>query len=372
MKPKTPQVAGQEVGVDIGTAFMVAARPGADPKKVAYTSLRNCFLVLPDEQASSLDIAGVPYSQGKLGLYVLGNDAVNMAGVLGEELRRPLSNGFISAKEEQGKELMQMILENILLSKDAPKPSGETVAFSVPGPVFKPMSGVTAHNPGSHLNLNFHRDFFKGLLANMGFNPIPVNEAVAITYCETATPADKNEIPLTALSISFGAGMTNVALTYRSMPVKMFSIPFGGDYIDRGAAETTASPTAQITLLKERGVDLLTGRMIEAESSDDAQTARQAEAISLMYRELLNNLVETTNQFFALPTNRVEIKETIPVIISGGTTMSPQFDALFQEIFMANKSMRFRLLDQHRRAASPLDATARGALQFAKLMSQKA
>jgi hypothetical protein len=371
-------------GVDIGTAFMVAAqfKPGDDTlSKSALASTRNCFLVIPADQEESLDAAGVPYVKSAMGdhLYLLGNDAVNMAGVLGEELRRPMADGFISSKEEMSKELMQVLLRYILGLKAGERGRGETVAFSIPGQVFTPATHAGSHAPThNHLNLNFHRDFFKGLLTDMGFNPIPVNEAVALTYCEVPTVAapkkgEVADLPLTALSLSFGAGMTNIALTYKSMPVKTFSIPFGGDFIDKGAAETTNTPTAQITILKERGVDLLTGKIVNRseEDGDDAQSDRQAEAISLMYKDLLSRLVETTNQFFALPQNRSEIKEVIPVIVSGGTTLAPKFMELFDDVFMSNLKVRFKVHAEPRRSSTPLDATARGCLQFARMRPAK-
>ena len=379
MTPSVPHV----LGVDVGTAFMVTAKfkPGDESlSKANLSSSRNCFLVLPAEQEDSLIAADVPFvhSKEKGHLYVLGNDAVTLAGVLGEELRRPMADGFISSREEMGKELMQVILRRILGLGDDEKGHGETIAFSIPGQVYN-LTGASTHPSHNHLNLNFHRDFFKGLLTDMGFNPVPVNEAVALTYAEThaVAPPKKGEvadIPLTALSLSFGAGMTNVALTYKSLPVKTFSIPFGGDFIDRGAAETTNTPTAQITILKERGVDLLSGKIVDRDEEkygDDAQSDRQAEAIALMYKDLLQRLVETTNQFFALPANRTEIKEVIPVIVSGGTTLAPKFLELFDDVFMQNLNVRFKVHREPRKSQTPLDATARGCLQFARMRSTK-
>ena len=88
-------------GVDIGTAYIVSAR--ADETNTKISSVRDCFLALPLDQAPSLEISGVEYVEGKEEVYVVGNEAVNLVGVMGGELRRPLSKGFISAKEEDGK-----------------------------------------------------------------------------------------------------------------------------------------------------------------------------------------------------------------------------------------------------------------------------
>src|SRR5574343_1203484 len=103
---------GRVIGVHIGTAYIVAARAGE--KKTEISSVRDCFLALPSDQAPALDISGVEYIEGQEEIYVVGNEAVNLVGVLGGELRRPLSRGFISAKEEDGKEILKLILKQIL------------------------------------------------------------------------------------------------------------------------------------------------------------------------------------------------------------------------------------------------------------------
>lgn len=355
-------------GVDIGTAYMVCAQSDETHNdKIRLNSVRNCFIVQPPEQAMSLDISGVPYIEGHQGLYILGQDAVELAGVTGEELRRPLSQGFISAKEEQGKEVVSLILSKIMGS---PSKSGDVVAFSVPGPVYN-TTGVLQHNPASQVNLGFHSAFFKDLLTSLGYNAIPVNEAVAVAYSEMMEPKNKQHLPLTALAISFGAGMVNIALVYKSMLVRSFSLNMGGDYIDRGAAEATSSPVSQITLLKEHGVDLLTGKIVNRDETHDAQSDRQAEAISIMYRDLLSKVTEAINSFFAMPANRTEIPDTIPVVVSGGTCLSPKFMELFDEVVIQGLDVRFKFWAEPVRAQNPLNSVALGTLAIARMRSSK-
>jgi len=352
-------------GIDIGTAFMVAARDNSD-SNLKISSVRDCFLTLPLEQAPMLEMSDISFVKGQNSLYVVGNDAVNLSGVLGGELRRPLSKGFISAKEEEGKAVVSLILEQIL---GKPLMDNEPVAFSIPGPVYD----MNADFSSDQTELTFHSRFFKELLEGLGYKARPINEAMAITYSETLNPQD-NALPLTALSISFGAGMTNVALTYKSLLVRSFSIPFGGDYIDAGAAKATDSPISHITMLKEHGVNVAgqstnKTRIENPLDSHDSQSDRQADAIALMYRDLLTKLVESTNKFFSLPSNRTEIKETIPVIYSGGTSMVPGFSDLFKDVFMDNLSLRFKVEPEAKSAAYPMDATSRGALNFIRLVS---
>jgi hypothetical protein len=359
MTDKTTEKKELGIGLDIGTAFIVSAK-SADKKTVKINSVRDCFLELPLEQASALDIAGVEYLQGEQKLYVVGTDAMNLIGVLGGELRRPLSHGFISSKEEDGKEILRMILKQIL---GKPAVEGELVAFSVPGLAF--------HNQGSDSAsaLTFHTSFFKKLIEELGFTAKPLNEAVAVTYNETVNPKT-DDLPLTGLSISFGAGTTNTALTFKSLPVRSFAIPYGGDYVDSMAASATNSMPSHITKLKERGVNLKSGRVVVVNEFDDTHTERQAEAISVAYADLLHKLVEATNKFFSLNENRVEISETIPVLLSGGTTQAPEFLKLFNEIFMSNLKLRFKV-SEARISQTPLDATASGCLNYVRILQQR-
>ena len=359
----SPNTAG--VGVDIGTAYIVSAKSDAD-NKVKISSVRDCFLALPLDQASFLEISGVEFIEGKEEVYVVGSDAINLVGVLGGELRRPLSKGFISPKEEDGKEILQLILQQIL---GKPQVKDELVAFSIPGPIFDADSEV-APKPSQDTALTFHTSFFKNLITDLGFKARPVNEAVAVCFNETVNPKKKDETPLTGLAFSFGAGTTNVALVWKSLPVKVFALPFGGDYVDQMAAKATDSSISHITLLKERGVDLMTGKVVSKNEFDDTQTERQAEAITMAYTDLLHKLITATNKFFSFNENRVEIPDTIPVILSGGTTKSPNFMKLFNKVFMENLDVRFKVSDA-RLSATPLDATASGCLNYVRILQKR-
>ena len=353
------------IGLDIGTAYIVSAKSDID-NKVKISSVRDCFLALPLDQSPALEIAGVEFIEGAEEVYVVGNDAINLIGVLGGELRRPLSKGFISPKEEDGKEILLLILQQILGKPQVP---GELVAFSVPGPIFDVESTV-APKPSHDSSLTFHTSFFKNLITDLGYTARPVNEAVAVCFNETVVPKNPSETPLTGLSISFGAGTTNLALTFKSIPVKCFALPFGGDYVDQMAAKATDSTLSHVTLLKERGVDLMTGLVTTKGEFDDTQTERQAEAIAVAYADLITKLVNATNKFFSFNENRVEIPDTIPVILAGGTTKAPNFMKLFNKIFMENLDVRFKV-SEARLSATPLDATASGCLNFVRILQKR-
>jgi actin-like ATPase involved in cell morphogenesis len=371
------------IGVDIGTANIAMSREhqNSDGTVDRHThGCRDCFISLPPEESTNLDVAGVDYVTSATGdaLFVIGDDAVRLATALGHELRRPLARGFVSDKEEASKEVVTLILKTLL---GTPMVENELVVYSVPGP---PIDGTPAQ-------AQYHTRFFADRLRELGYKPMPINEAMAVCYNELFEAAEKDTAKkkgaevvnkdkplLTGLCFSFGAGMINVALVYQSLLVRSFSLSMGGDFIDEHAAKVTNSTVAQVNLLKEEGIDLVGGgkekrpenSIINRQPHHDTQSDRQAEAIGLMYRELLSKLAEHLNTFFADPANRVDIREYLPVIVSGGTSQAVGFLQLFDSIVLNNLDTRFALAKNAIASALPLDAVARGALRFAKLRTK--
>lgn len=351
-------VAKPNRGLDIGTAFIVAADNVVDEgaSKVRWHSVRDCFMSLPTEQAFQLDIAGVNYDEGTNSLFIIGNDAIKMAAATGNVCQRPLARGFINADEAQGKEVAMIIMRKIL---GEPRTPGEVVVFSIPGAGVGQLGQVPQH---------FHTRFFKDAITSLGYRAVPFNEAAAIIFAETRN--DK-KLPLTGLAISFGAGCTNVALVYKSLVVKSFNIQLGGDWIDQSAAKATNADVSAITLLKEHGVDVTTGAIINRNESHDDKSDIYADAIKTMYADLLSRLTTACNDFFNAHENRVEISETLPVYISGGTTKVPGFEKLFAETFMQGFKPRFSLYANAIPAKNPLTCVAEGCLAAADIMTAK-
>ena len=70
---------------------------------------------------------------------------------------------------------------------------------------------------------------------------------MAIIYAETAKEG------FSGLAMSFGSGMTNVALAINTIEGLSFSIARGGDWIDGGASRSIGSTQARICAIKEKG-----------------------------------------------------------------------------------------------------------------------
>lgn len=310
-------------GVDVGTANLAASyfRCGDDGRLMASTtSVRDCFLTFPSEEALTLQMSGVTYHETPSGhLIVVSTEALRLAAALGLEVRRPLAQGFISDKEDLGKEVVRILLEAVL---GAPEVKDEIAVFSIPGVPYQ----------GDPSKAAFHTRFFSDRIRELGFTPLPVNEAMAIGF-NALGQESKTDKKFTGLCLSFGAGLTNVALVYQGMLSKAFSLALGGDWIDNTVAAATNTPISSVTLLKEEGIDLMAGEntimgrdprwiVNRKDGYHDATSDRQAEALAMTYRELLEKLCETINAFFNDPKNRVDIREPLPVVIAALNTIA--------------------------------------------------
>ena len=99
-------------------------------------------------------------------------------------------------------------------------------------------------------NVIYHQGLFEGLLRKMGYAPKALNEGHAVVFSELA------EADFTGIGISFGGGMVNICVCYKTIPAVSFSISRGGDWIDQNVANVLGINATKAAFLKEQGVDL--------------------------------------------------------------------------------------------------------------------
>lgn len=331
-------------GLDVGTCFLVGASHTDESGMgdVQVKSVRDSFLDLENEQGTRtmLKLNRVPFIEKDDTLFVIGDAALRMANILKKEIRRPLSKGVIAAGEREAEKILLVLLKEVV---GEPSKPGEVVYFSVPAsPIDAPMDVV------------YHEAIFKKILTQLGFTAVAMNEAAAVVY---ANAAAEN---FTAMGISFGAGMSNVALLYQTMIGMKFSCARGGDWIDEGAARATGRLQSQIMAIKEQGVDLLNTR------AGDTKTEREREAIVVYYRNLIHYVVDAIKKEFRKSESSVQIDSPIPIIISGGTSKAGNFLEFFKQEFAKIKDFPFEV-SEIRMAEDPLADVAKGLLIAASL-----
>jgi hypothetical protein len=323
------------VGVDLGTMNIVSARKTSDGIKVSR--VRDVFVSLDPEAKRMLKMSNTPFivRDGGEELIVVGDTALEIASTYGKEARRPLSAGLISSSEIDSLEILGILIRSVL---GDPKVENEVCYYSIP-----------AEPVDNERDVVYHKKAFARILVECGYQPFPSNEAMGVIYSETGAEG------FSGIALSFGSGMTNVALAVRALPAFQFSLARGGDWIDKGAAHSIGSTPARLCSIKEKGVDLLNPKVGEH------GTAREREALSFYYQEHIDYALRIIAERFRSQCN-VELADPIPLIVSGGTSLANGFMKLFEQVFERHKRKFPIKISTIRQAKDPLNAVAHGLL----------
>jgi len=327
-KKKTETPPGK--GLDIGTMNIVAAKMNAEGK-IETKRMRDAFLDLPSSAKKMLKMSKASFVERDDEIFVLGDTALEIANVFGREARRPLSSGLISPGETESLEVLGLLISSVLGS---PMVENEVCFFSIPAaPIDVPGRDVI-----------YHEGVFEKIVTDCGYEAIASNEAMAIIFAETAAEN------FSGLSLSFGAGMCNVALAVNTIEGLTFSVSRGGDWIDAGAANSIGSTHARICAIKEGGIDL------------NNPKNREEEAITFYYKAMIEYALDHIANQFKKIQGQFSLPQPIPLVISGGTSKAGGFVEFFTSVF-EKKRKRFPIeISEIRQASNPLNAVAHGML----------
>ena len=316
------------VGLDIGTMNIVSARQG-ESKKTLISRIRDAFLDLDLSAKKMLKLSGVDFIERENEILIIGDAALETANVFGQEARRPLSQGLISAGEIDAIEVLGILIKHVL---GEPSEENEVCYFSVPA---APVDDLTR-------DVVYHQGVFERIVSECGYDAVASNEAMAIIFSECAKEG------FSGLSISFGAGMCNIALAVNTIEGLCFSVARGGDWIDAGAARATGSTRSKIVTVKESGIDLMNPK------------SREEEAIAVYYKSLIEYCLKHVANEFKKISGKFSLPKAIPLVISGGTSKAGGFVEFFQQVFEKQRK-RFPIeVSEIRHAKDPLNAVALG------------
>lgn len=325
------------VGLDLGTMNIVSARVDKETGKSKTSRIRDAFIDLDLEAKKSLRLAKVDYAERGDRLIVLGDAALSMVNLFRTELRRPLSRGVISSGELDAQQILGLLVKHVLGEPSIPD---EHCFYSVPAaPIDDPDQDVI-----------FHTEIFRKIVSEQGYTAHSMNEAMAIIYSQCS---DEN---FSGLSVSFGSGMCNVALSYQTVCGLSFSVARGGDWIDNHAAKAVGSTAARMCSIKEKGINL----------ANPEKGNRDEEALSLYIRSLIKYCLENIAIQFKKKQGQIDLPEPIPFVVSGGTTKAGGFLDVFKEEFDAIKKKGFPIqISDVRPAKDPMTAVAEGLVVLA-------
>jgi len=327
-------------GLDIGTNMLVAAFVGEDDS-IKYKMQRDAFYtIIPKSQVNersirvSLEKRGSNFIvDGEGNFTVVGEDALEIAIERNDVAKRPLRKGVLSPREKDSLPMLKLIIESLIGKGN----EGDKIIYSVPA---KPVDG--------NFDIVYHTEMMKIYLGEMGYESHPINESFAISLSELLDDA------LTGICLSYGAGMTNIAVVHQGDPLIEFSLTRAGDYIDQSVGMALDVSPSLIQLEKEAGVDLLNPK------------DKIGEAISVYYSTLINYTMR--NISFELKKRKKDLpvfREAVPVVVSGGLTLAKGFINKFEACL---SQLPFPIaVKEVRRAEDPMRAVASGALLASQL-----
>lgn len=333
------------IGCDIGTMFCVCAKP-VGGEKAKITSMRNMFLPVSDHMGSSeisntqIDYVEAKESEDEPGaLYIIGEDSYRFANMFNEKVRRPMSKGVISANEIDALDVLTLMLEKLIGGK---VDNGYCV-YSIP------EAAIDIDTPP----VLYHEKVFSMIFSKLGYKSEPLNEAMAIIFSEC-----KKE-KMSGIAISFGAGLTNIACSYKGIPTLTFAVSRAGDWIDESAAASLGIIPNRITSVKEKNdFDLINP------FCKDKKERRVKNAVSFYYKALIEYVLKVIANKFNEDADGLQINEKIPIIVSGGTSKPKGFLELFKEVFNEFSNFPYEI-SEIRQAKDPLSAVAEGSLLYA-------
>jgi actin-like ATPase involved in cell morphogenesis len=324
-------------GLDVGTMNILSARQEGD--ETVFIQQRNSFVEIDysdmaDQMLSRSDVLHIRKGDK---VYIVGDDALDFANIFNEETRRPMEAGILSSDEQSAIPMIKLITEQVVGEPQYPE---ELLFYSVPAdPIDADMSTL------------YHQKTVESLLDDMGYDPDPINEGMAVIYSELA------DREFTGLGVSFGAGMTNVCLAYYAVPVMKFSIARGGDWIDEKAAQATGTPVDKVTSIKEDDFHL----------DFESDVGGVEGALSIYYDNLLDYVIE--NIIEQVDDEDIEEGLDVPVVVTGGTSSPDGFEELFAE--RLNEADVPFSISGVTRADAPMYSVAQGALVAARSEEQR-
>ena len=319
------------IGLDCGTMHLVCARSDIDEVKVT----RNVFLPVDKDDISITKLSDISYVKSDDGeLFIIGSDAFEFANLFGQPVSRPMEKGLISPREIAAIDVLTLMIKDLIGDI---KDKEVYCSYSIPAEAIDEGRSIT-----------YHENVFARILNSLGLNHVSVNEAMAIIYSECAK--DK----FSGIGISFGAGMANVAISYKGIEAHTFSTARAGDWIDKQVAEALDMIPNRVTNLKERYMKL-TGEVL----IKNKKTKRVLEALYYYHKALIEYTVKKIIKEFDEKVD-IEVDDEIPIVVSGGTSLPEGFINLFKNV-LSNYELPFQV-SEIRSANNPMTAVANGLL----------
>jgi len=320
------------IGCDIGTMNICCARSDSEEIKIT----RNVFLPVDRENINISELTSINYVEtGDGNVFIIGDDAFKFANIFGKEVSRPMQKGLISPKEINAIDILSLIIKSLI---GEIKDKEVYCAYSIP-----------AESIDEGRSITYHEKVFSRILGDLGINHTAVNEGLAIIYENCS-----NE-KFSGIAISMGAGMTNCAVAFKGIEAVKFSTSRSGDWVDNEVSKSLGLIQNRVTSIKEKYLNLEESYTAQ----QDKKIARVIEALQFYYSSLINYTIKKIISEFKEKVE-VEISESLPLVVSGGTSLPTGFLNLFKTS-LSSYSLPFQI-SEVRQPKNPLTAVSQGLL----------
>jgi hypothetical protein len=320
-------------GLDVGTMDILSAVMEGD--RITYATQRDVFMEMPKNEFLSgklRQMNTLHMSRGDM-IYILGDDALELAPIFHRSAKRPMQNGILSPAEKEAIPMIQLIIQRVL---GKPFEENEKVFYSVPS---DPID--------SNYSTLYHQKVIGSLLRREGYDPVPINEGMAVVFSELSNNG------FTGLSLDFGAGLTHAALSYYGTPSLVFSMTRGGDWIDEEVSRSLGVPREVVCIEKEKH--------FRFEESYESSTL--SAGISIYYDALMDYVLD---QLEGQLSRRVKVLDMeVPVVIAGGASMPKGFVSRVDEMLKI-RDLPIEI-SSVKAAKDPIYSIVRGCLICAKV-----
>lgn len=343
-KKENKEIKRTIIGCDIGTGNLVVCKH-KNEKSMEIKTMRNMFFpISPNEiDLNEMSESNLNYiellNDDKVVefFYIVGSDALKLCNLFGKEVMRPMAKGVLNSGNIDAVDIITKMVESLTGTAK----NGYCV-YSIPA------MAIDVDMPP----VLFHEKMFQKIFTTLGYESTPLNESMAIIYSECA------DTKFTGLAISFGSGLTNVALSYRGVPVFTFSVGRGGDWIDENAANSTGMTIGRVTNIKEKKLDL---NDLLNSNCQNRKEKKTLEALNFFYNDLIEYVIKKIVEEIEKHSDELDMDDEIPIIVSGGTSLVPGFVDTFKENFNKVKNFPYNI-SEIRSAKDPLSAVAVGCM----------
>jgi len=100
------------LGLDVGTSNLVTARLIGE--QVETKRLRNAFVEIDEEQSQRLISGTINTVRINDHSYIVGDEAISIARILNQPVRRPMANGVLNPEERDGRSVIGALVKALV------------------------------------------------------------------------------------------------------------------------------------------------------------------------------------------------------------------------------------------------------------------